>query len=84
MNSVVSTANQNIKNGWTSGATGTLGKAAIVFTMTGRWPAAAALGVSYFASGAWTTLQQVPKAAKGVYDAGKQATQDSKGCGGGS
>jgi len=84
MNSVVSTANQNIKNGWTSGVTGTLGKAAIAFAITGRWPAANALATSYFAGGAWTTLQQIPKVASGVYDAGKQATKDSKGCGGGS
>jgi RHS repeat-associated protein len=83
MNSVVSTANQNITNGWTSGATGTLGKVGIVFAATGRWQGAAAVGTAYLASEAWTILQQVPPVVSGIYDAGKQGVQDAKGCGGG-
>jgi len=82
MNSVVSTANQNIKNGLVSGTTGTLVKAAILFAGGRNWPAAGTLVTAAAASEAWTILQQVPPVFSGIYQASKQA-ESSQACGGG-
>jgi len=84
MNTSVSTANNNIKNGFAS----RLGKRVLAIAIgaaaTGNLPAAGGALTAYGAAEGANILWQVPGVVSGVYQAGSQAVKDAKSCGGGS
>jgi UDP-N-acetylglucosamine enolpyruvyl transferase len=83
MNSVITTANSNIREGWKSSIVDGAGATAVGYAAGADLPAAGAFVLGALAGQGWNILKQVPSVVSGFYKAGKQAKQNLNLCGGG-